>query len=160
MLILLLKSKKVIFKVSYKTTQSRGRSCEYVMMCTCGCIMCNVQLLEEQHPCSHFISSKVWFKFFWPIYSHKSSPLKKYSMNIWKYKCRPARTNRKFCKIKFYALFVSDLISPNLSRIHERTISLRFLGIILRVLRIEVSVYTHYKPVSTHFCSKKGGGGG
>jgi hypothetical protein len=27
------------------------------------------------------------------------------------------------------------------SRIHERTISLRFLGIILRVLRIEVSVW-------------------
>jgi hypothetical protein len=32
----------------------------------------------------------------------------------------------------------------NRSRIHERTISLRFLGIILRVLRHEVSVY---KPI-------------
>jgi hypothetical protein len=44
------------------------------------------------------------------------------------------------------------------SRIHERTISLRFLGIILRILRREVSVYKflHYKPVkpvSNHFCS-------
>ncbi len=35
------------------------------------------------------------------------------------------------------------------SRIHERTILLRFLGIFLRVLRLEVSVYMqclHYKP--------------
>ncbi len=30
------------------------------------------------------------------------------------------------------------------SRIHEHTISLRFLGIILRVLRLEVSVYNVY----------------
>ncbi len=42
-------------------------------------------------------------------------------------------------------------------------ISLRFLGIILRVVRLEVSIYctmfsVHYKPVSNHFCS--GGGGG
>jgi hypothetical protein len=45
------------------------------------------------------------------------------------------------------------------SLIHERTILFRFLGIILRVLRLEVSVYNvglHYKPVSNHFC---GGGG-
>ncbi len=43
------------------------------------------------------------------------------------------------------------------SRIHERTISLRFLGIILRVLILEVcvyNVYVHYKPVSNHFCSR------
>ncbi len=32
------------------------------------------------------------------------------------------------------------------SLIHERTISLRFLGIILRVLRLEVSVYNVYIP--------------
>jgi hypothetical protein len=30
------------------------------------------------------------------------------------------------------------------SRIHERTISLRFMGILLRVLRLEVSVYNVY----------------
>jgi hypothetical protein len=30
------------------------------------------------------------------------------------------------------------------SRIHKRTISLRFLGIILRVFRVEVSVYNAY----------------
>jgi hypothetical protein len=39
------------------------------------------------------------------------------------------------------------------SRIHERTISLRILGISLRVLRLEVSVYNVYKPVSNPFCS-------
>jgi hypothetical protein len=46
------------------------------------------------------------------------------------------------------------------SRIHERTISLRFLDIILRVLRLEVSVYNVYitKPVSNHFCSRGGRG--
>ncbi len=36
---------------------------------------------------------------------------------------------------------------------HERTISLRFLGIILRVLRLEVSVYTMF-TISSHFCSR------
>jgi hypothetical protein len=41
-------------------------------------------------------------------------------------------------------------------RIHERTILLRFLGIILRVLRIEVSGYNVYKPISNHFCSRMG----
>jgi hypothetical protein len=30
------------------------------------------------------------------------------------------------------------------NRIHERTISLRFLGIVLRVLRLEVSEYNVY----------------
>ncbi len=43
------------------------------------------------------------------------------------------------------------------SRIHERAISLRFLGIILRVISLEisVSVYNFYitKPVSNLFCS-------
>jgi hypothetical protein len=44
------------------------------------------------------------------------------------------------------------------SRIHERTISMRFLGIILRVLRHEVSVNNilQYKPVQTTFA--EGGG--
>jgi hypothetical protein len=38
-------------------------------------------------------------------------------------------------------------------------ISLRFLGIILRVLRLEISIYNvHHKPVATHFCSRGGGG--
>jgi hypothetical protein len=46
------------------------------------------------------------------------------------------------------------------SRIQERTIWLRFLGRILRVLRHEVSRIQclHSKPVSTHFCSIGGGG--
>jgi hypothetical protein len=34
---------------------------------------------------------------------------------------------------------------PSRSRIHERTISLRMLGIILRVFRLEVSVYNRGK---------------
>jgi hypothetical protein len=33
------------------------------------------------------------------------------------------------------------LMAPIRSQIRERTISLRFLGIILRVIRLEVSVY-------------------
>jgi hypothetical protein len=44
------------------------------------------------------------------------------------------------------------------ARIPERTISLRFLGIILRVLRLEVSVYNVYITIqfhlSNHFCSR------
>ncbi len=43
------------------------------------------------------------------------------------------------------------------SRFHERTILLWFLGIILRVLRFEVSVYNVY--ITNHFCSLGGGGG-
>ncbi len=43
------------------------------------------------------------------------------------------------------------------SRIHERTISLRFLGIILRVLRLEVSVYNFL--LHTSFKPLFGGGG-
>ncbi len=38
-------------------------------------------------------------------------------------------------------LFMLLGVELSKSRIHERTISLRFLGIILRVLRLEVSVY-------------------
>jgi hypothetical protein len=47
------------------------------------------------------------------------------------------------------------------SRIHERTVSLRCLGIILRVLKLEVSVYNghNYKPVSTHNLLGVRGGG-
>ncbi len=44
------------------------------------------------------------------------------------------------------------------SRIHERTISLKFLGIILRVFRLEVSVYNIY--FQTTFAQVGGGGGG
>jgi hypothetical protein len=47
------------------------------------------------------------------------------------------------------------------SRIHERTISLRFLGIILRVLRLEVSAYNVYITNSLkQLLLKVGGGGG
>ncbi len=43
------------------------------------------------------------------------------------------------------------------SRIHERTISLRFLGIMLRVLRLEVYITNQYQ---TTFARWGGGGGG
>jgi hypothetical protein len=43
--------------------------------------------------------------------------------------------------LPFYAL---PAFSLNRSRIHERTIALRFSGRILRVLRLEVSVYNVY----------------
>jgi hypothetical protein len=47
-------------------------------------------------------------------------------------------------------------------RIHERKISLRFLGIILRVLRLEVFVYNVYAYIRNHFqpTFAQGGGGG
>jgi hypothetical protein len=47
-----------------------------------------------------------------------------------------------------------------LSRIHERTISLRFLGIILRVLRLEVYVYNVYITNQFPATFAWGGGGG
>ncbi len=40
------------------------------------------------------------------------------------------------------------LLVPTWSWIHERAISLRFLGIILRILRLEVSVYNVYITTS------------
>jgi hypothetical protein len=45
------------------------------------------------------------------------------------------------------------------SRIHERTISLRFLGIILRVLRLEASVYNAYITNQFQTTFSQGGGG-
>ncbi len=42
-------------------------------------------------------------------------------------------------------------LSFSWSRILGRTIALRFLGIILRVLRLELIKCLHYKPVSTTF---------
>jgi hypothetical protein len=43
-------------------------------------------------------------------------------------------------------------IAYNKCRNHERTISLRFLGIILRVIRLENSVFNVY--ITNHFCSR------
>ncbi len=42
------------------------------------------------------------------------------------------------------SLAFSLFVQQPWSRIHERTILLRFLGIILEVLRLEVSVYSVY----------------
>jgi hypothetical protein len=44
-------------------------------------------------------------------------------------------------------------------KIHELTISLRFLGIILRVLRLEVSIYNIYIPNQFQNTFARGRGG-
>ncbi len=49
---------------------------------------------------------------------------------------------------------------PSKSRIHECTILLRFLDIILRVLRLEVSVCNVYITNQFQITSARGGGGG
>jgi hypothetical protein len=46
------------------------------------------------------------------------------------------------------------------SQIHERAILMRFLAIILRVLRIEVSVYSVYITNQFQTTFARGGGGG
>jgi hypothetical protein len=46
------------------------------------------------------------------------------------------------------------------SRIHEHTISLRFLDVILRVLRLEVSTYNLYISNQFQTTFARGGGGG
>ncbi len=51
-------------------------------------------------------------------------------------------------------------VVQNGSQIHERTISLRFLGIILRVLTLEVSVYNGYITNQFQTTFVGGGGGG
>ncbi len=58
-----------------------------------------------------------------------------------------------FCLFALYRencqRYPSSLEEEDRSRIHERTISLRFLGIILRVLRLEISLYNVY--ITNHF---------
>ncbi len=56
------------------------------------------------------------------------------------------------CIVFWSFLFPQRELKQNWSWIHERTISLSVLGIILRVLRIRIQCL-HYKPVSNHFCS-------
>jgi hypothetical protein len=68
----------------------------------------------------------------------------------------------------FFVTFI--LLVAYRSQIHERKISLRFLGIILRVLRLEVSIYTTTSQnipytvftlkTSFPYCCSRGGGGG
>jgi hypothetical protein len=57
-----------------------------------------------------------------------------------------------------------DIFHISRSRIHQRTISLRFLGIILRVPGLEVSLYNVYCTLQTDFkqvfLKGRGGGGG
>jgi hypothetical protein len=55
-----------------------------------------------------------------------------------------------------------EYLTVNRSRIYENKISLRFLGIILRVLKLEVSVYNVFitNQFQTTFARGGGGGGG
>ncbi len=46
--------------------------------------------------------------------------------------------------VKYTILKLEKIPFYSRNRIHERTISLRFLGIILKVLRLEVSLYNVY----------------
>jgi hypothetical protein len=58
-------------------------------------------------------------------------------------------------------MFIWEMLvfnSGTRSRIHEHTISLRFLGIILRVLRLEVSVYNVYSTNQFQITFAKGEG--
>ncbi len=50
-------------------------------------------------------------------------------------------------------------MAPVRSKIHEGTISLRFLGTIFRVLRLEVSVYNVYITNQLQVAFAQGGGG-
>jgi hypothetical protein len=61
--------------------------------------------------------------------------------------------------IMFWSLLFCCRKLANRSRIHERTISLRFLAIILRVLRLEVSVNNVYitNQFETTFAQVGGG---
>jgi hypothetical protein len=57
--------------------------------------------------------------------------------------------NKQCCPVKEFSLYhivlgQHGIILQYRSRFHERTISLRFLGVILGVLRLEVSVYNGY----------------
>ncbi len=58
-------------------------------------------------------------------------------------KTSPKRSFSMTEKERFGLLFANtgSIISGTVGRIHERRISLRFLAIILRVLRLEVSVW-------------------
>jgi hypothetical protein len=58
------------------------------------------------------------------------------------------------CKCTLAKVIIAT-VNTSRSRIHELTISLRSQGIILRVLRLEVSGFCfHYKPALNHFCSR------
>ncbi len=63
--------------------------------------------------------------------------------------------------IEFVESTVQIVKCTTRSRIHERAISARFLGITLRVLRLEISVYNVY--IANKFqttCAQRGMGGG
>ncbi len=57
-----------------------------------------------------------------------------------------------------YSFLIVNHSQQSRSRIHERTISLRFLGIILKVLRIEVSVSNMYITNKLQTTFAQGGG--
>jgi hypothetical protein len=57
-------------------------------------------------------------------------------------------------------LLLADTSEVSRSQIHERTISLMFMGMILRVLRLEVSVYNIYITNKFHTTFARAGRGG
>jgi hypothetical protein len=59
-----------------------------------------------------------------------------------------------------FSIYTQPFLNPQRSRIHECTISLRFLDTILRVLRLEVSVYNVYITHQTTTFARGGRGGG
>jgi hypothetical protein len=71
-----------------------------------------------------------------PLYSLSRPDDRSNNVYIYKFKYN---VNGRYLQ-KSNCLNVGDTAFLTGSRIHERTISLRFLGIILRVLRLEVSV--------------------
>ncbi len=82
-----------------------------------------------------------WYHFLWPPF-----PFPQYTFPLYFLFKKIAKT--KHCSVtgwekelRHRALQVSDKNFHSWSRTHERTVSLRFLGIILKVLRLEVSVY-------------------
>ncbi len=69
----------------------------------------------------------------------------------------PRHINNRYIKSYIIWLLPVKRTVESRSVIHEHTILFRFLGIILRVFRLEISVYNG--PVSNHYYSRERGGG-
>ncbi len=105
------------------------------------------QLLYDAHQCLGFLCICQVFR---SKYIHWIDPKRPFPL--------PGGRGKGEGSDAIHKLSISVLCQSR-SRSHERTISLRFLGIILRVLRLEVSVYNVYitDQFSTYFCSRGAG---
>jgi hypothetical protein len=91
-----------------------------------------------------------------PLFSLVNSFKRIYYLGLWGWQ-RPAHLSTTVInQVQNKRFLVGYKIGRYRSRVHGRSISLRFLGTILRVLRRMQCL--HYTPVSNHFCL--GGGGG